>query len=82
MPVCEAGEGFGQPFVGVDGIEFAAFDECCDDGPVIAAFIRSGEQRVFAAQCQRSDAAFDGVGCCQRDRRTGVGLLAGEDEQS
>ena len=75
MAISQFGEGFGQPRMWVDGIEFAAFDECCDDGPVIAAFIRSGEQRVFAAQCQRSDAAFDGVavGSCQTKIAVGAG---------
>ena len=39
MAVCEFGECFGQPFVRVDGVELAAFDERGDHRPVVAALI-------------------------------------------
>ena len=61
MTIGEAGQRFGQPFIRVDGIELAALDQCGNHRPIIAAFIRAGEERVFAVEGERPDAALDGV---------------------
>ena len=61
MTVGEPGERVRQPFVRVDDIELAALDERGHHRPVVAAFIRASEQRVFAIEGQRPDAALDDV---------------------
>ena len=48
MTVGEPGEPLGQVSVRVDGIELATLDERSDHRPVVAAFVRTGEERVFA----------------------------------
>ena len=48
MTVGEPGERFGQPLMRVDGVELAALDERGDHRPVVAAFVRAGEQRILA----------------------------------
>ena len=48
VTVGELGERVGQPFVRVDGVELAAFDERGDHRPVVTAFVRASEERVFA----------------------------------
>lgn len=53
MTCGEARERSRQPVVRVDGVEFAAFDERGDHRPVIAAFVRSGEQGILAVQGHR-----------------------------
>src|SRR3546814_13471544 len=58
----EAGEGFGQPLVGVDGAELATFDERSDHRPVVAALVGTGKQGIFAIASQRPDRSFDGIG--------------------
>ena len=48
VTVGEPGERFGQPLMRVDGVELAALDEGGDHRPVVAAFVRAGEERVLA----------------------------------
>src|SRR3546814_13205753 len=62
ITVGEAGEGFGQPLVGVDGAELATFDERGDHRPVVAALVGTGKQGIFAIASQRPDRSFDGIG--------------------
>ena len=47
MTVGELGERVGQPLVRVDGVKLAALDEGGDHRPVVAAFVRAGEQRIL-----------------------------------
>ena len=49
MAIGELGECVGQPVLWVDAAQLAVLDECCDDSPVVAAFVGAGEQGVFAA---------------------------------
>ena len=55
MTVGKAGERVGQPRVGVDGAQLAAFDEGRDDGPVISALVGAGKQGVFAIERDGAD---------------------------
>lgn len=55
VTIGKPGERFGQPLVRVDGVELAALDDCGDDGPVVAAFVGAGEERILAIQCEGSD---------------------------
>ena len=45
----------------IDAAQLAVFDERGDHRPVVATFVRSGEQGVFAIEGQRPNAAFDDV---------------------
>ena len=58
----EPGQGFGEPRLRVDAVELAALDEGGDDGPVVAALVGAGEERVLAIESERADRSFDGVG--------------------
>jgi hypothetical protein len=48
--------------VRVNVVELAAFEECGDHRPVVAAFVGAGEQGIFAVQGQGPDAPLDRVG--------------------
>jgi hypothetical protein len=61
ITIGETGEGFGQPCVRVDGVEFAAFDQRGDHRPVVAALIRAGKQCVFAVEGKRPYRALDRI---------------------
>ena len=54
-------EGFGQPGVGLDGVELAGLDERGDDGPVFGTGVVTGEQGVFPVQGDGADGALHGV---------------------
>src|SRR3546814_16630494 len=79
ITVGEAGEGFGQPLVGVDGAELATFDERGDHRPVVAALVGTGKQGIFAIASQRPDRSFDGkIGRAScRERVCKYGSIAG-----
>ena len=46
----------------VDGVELASLDERSDDGPMFTAAVGTGEERVFAVECDGADGALDNVG--------------------
>ena len=48
--------------VRIDGVEFAGFDQRCDDRPMLAAAIGAGEERILPIQCDGPDAALDDIG--------------------
>ena len=48
--------------VRVDVVEPAGADERGENGPVLAAAIRAGEERVATIKGNRTDGALDGVG--------------------
>ena len=58
----ELGEDVGEIGLGIDGVQFAGFDERGEDRPVLAAAIGAGEERVLAVECERADGALDHVG--------------------
>jgi len=58
----EPSEHIGEIRLRIDAIEFAGFDERSEDGSVLAAAIRTSEQRVLAIESERPDGALDGVG--------------------
>ena len=62
MTIGESDERCGQPIVRVDAVQLAALDEGGDHRPVVAAFVRAGEQRIFAIQGQGPDASLDRIG--------------------
>jgi hypothetical protein len=47
--------------IGFDVIELAGRDQRADDRPALAAAVAAREQVVLAAECDRSDCAFDGI---------------------
>lgn len=62
MAVDDAGDDIGE--IGlrvVDGVELAGFDERGDDGPMLAAAIGAGEERILAIECDRPDGSLDDV---------------------
>ena len=61
MAVGKAGQRLGQPGVRVDAGELAVLDERGDNCPVVAAFVGSCEQGVFAVEGKRADGTLDGV---------------------
>jgi hypothetical protein len=62
----------GEVGLRLDGIEFAAFDQRCDDGPMLGSAIGPREERIFPVQCNRPDAAFDDIGMCALPRCTAL----------
>jgi hypothetical protein len=50
MPGDDLCEHVSQIGVRIDAIHFAGFDERRDNGPMITAAIRSGEEKIFAAE--------------------------------
>src|SRR5215210_3379669 len=61
MTIGEPDERFGQPIVRVDAVQLAALDEGGDHRPVVAAFVRAGEQGILPVQSDRPDGSLDGV---------------------
>lgn len=55
-------EGIGEPDLRVDTVEFGGLDQGGDDGPVVAAIIRTGEKGILAIEGKGSDRPLDGVG--------------------
>ena len=62
MAVDDLGDDVGEIGLRIDAAEFAGLDQRGDDGPVLAAAVGAGEQRVLAVERDRSDAALDDVG--------------------
>ncbi len=62
MAVDDLGDDVGKVGLRIDGIEFAAFDQRRDNGPMLSATIGAGEERIFPSQCNWSDAALDDIG--------------------
>jgi hypothetical protein len=58
----EALEGVGKPDARIDAVELGCLDQSGDDGPVVAAIVRSGEEGVLAVESERADRSLDGVG--------------------
>ena len=61
MAVDDLGEDVGEVGLRINGIEFAGFDQRCDDGPMLGSSIGAGEERIFPIQCNRPDAALDDI---------------------
>src|SRR5690606_3570847 len=61
MAIGEPGKRFGQPAVRVDSIEFAALDKRGDHRPVVAAFVRTGEQSILPVEREGTDRTLDNV---------------------
>jgi len=49
------GKLIGKVGVGFDAAEFAVFDQCGDDGPVVAAAIGTREQSILTIESKRPD---------------------------
>ena len=62
MAVDDPGDDVGEIGVRIDAAELAGLDQRRDDGPVLAAAVGAGEQRILSVQRDRSDAALDDVG--------------------
>ena len=61
MAVDDLGDDVGEIGRRIDGVELTGFDQRGDDGPVLAAAVGTGEERVLAVQRNRSDRSFDHV---------------------
>ena len=61
MAVDDLGDDVGEVGLRIDGIEFAAFDQRCDDCPMLGSAIGAGEERILPVQCYRPDAALDDI---------------------
>jgi hypothetical protein len=58
----DLGEHLAQIGLRIDVIHLASLNERSEDRPVFSAVIRSGEQMILSAQCNRSHRALDDVG--------------------
>lgn len=61
MAVDDPGKDVAEIGEGLDIVELAGFDQRRDDGPMLGAAVRAGEERVLAVECDRTDGAFDHV---------------------
>jgi hypothetical protein len=61
MAVDDPGDDVGEIGLRLDSAELAGFDERGDDGPVLAAAVGAGEQRVLAIESDGTDCALDHV---------------------
>ena len=61
LVVWNAGEGVGEPGLGIDAIEFCGLDQGVGDGGGFAAGLRTDEEGVLAAQSDGPHCAFGGV---------------------
>ena len=61
MAVDDLGDDVGEIGRRIDGVELTGFDQRGDDGPVLAAAVGTGEERILAVQRNRSDRSFDDV---------------------
>lgn len=55
MAVDDPGEYVGEAAEWLDAIEFAGFDQRCDDGPVFGTAVRASEERVLAIERDLTD---------------------------
>jgi hypothetical protein len=55
MTVDDSGDDVGQIVMRFDAAELAGLDQRGDDGPVLAAAVGGGEQRVLAVERNRPD---------------------------
>ena len=61
MAVDDLADHVGKVCLRLDAVEFAGFNQRCDDRPMLAATIGTGEQRILSVQRDRSDAALHHV---------------------
>ena len=61
MPFDDGLVGLGQVGMGLDGVEFAGFDQGGEGRPVCGPGVVAGEDGVFAGQGDGADGAFDGI---------------------
>ena len=50
MAIDETGEHVGEIGVRIDAVQLAALDQRGEDGPVLGALVRAGEQAIFLAE--------------------------------
>lgn len=62
VAVDDPGKDVGEVSLGIDSVELGGFDQRGDDGPVFAAAIGTGEERVLAIEGNGADRTFDNVG--------------------
>jgi hypothetical protein len=62
VAVDDPGDDVGKVGVRLYADEFAGLDQRGDDGPMLAATVRTGEQGVLAIERDRADGAFDDIG--------------------
>ena len=55
MPIDDFCQHVGEIGVGFDAVEFAVLDKRGDDGPVVAAAVGTGEERIFSIESKRPD---------------------------
>ena len=81
MVVDDSGDDVFEVGVGFDATQLTGLDQRSDDGPVLAAAVGAGEERVLAVERDWSDRSFDDIAVdldaavvkeavspCQRDR--------------
>ena len=55
MSIDDLGQHVGQIGVGFDAAQLAVLDQRGDDGPVVAAAVGAGEERILAIESKRPD---------------------------
>jgi hypothetical protein len=62
MAIDDAGDDVRQVAVGLDADKLTGFDERSDDGPMLGAAVRAGEECIFAIESERADGTLDRIG--------------------
>ena len=61
MTVCDRCQGGLEIGEGLDIVDLAGFDQRCDAAPCDAAFVMTGEERIFPIEGNGADQVFDAV---------------------
>ena len=59
MAVDDSGDDVFEVGVGFDATQLTGLDQRSDDGPVLAAAVGAGEERVLAVESDRTNASLD-----------------------
>lgn len=62
MVVDDPGQHVGEIAERFDAVQLAGFDQRRDDGPMLGAAVRAGEEGIFPVERDRADRALDGIG--------------------
>lgn len=62
MAVNDFGDDVGQISVRLDAVEFAGFDQRCDDSPMLTSAVGASGERILSIERDRPNAALDHVG--------------------
>ncbi len=62
VAIDDSGDDVSEVGLRLDADQLAGLDEGGEDGPVLGAGVRTGEERILARERERADGALDNVG--------------------